>query len=120
MPKIKKPITTYGTSNDSDYCAKNIEYSENRSKYNLFHKNKNLCEINISVPGKHNVLNSLASIALGMEIDVPLNLLKKGIESYAGVRRRFEIKKNKTDIFVVDDGFDSYCPINIFECFLIL
>ena len=103
MPKIKKPITTYGLSNDSDYCAKNIEYSKNKSKYNLLYKNKNLGEININVPGKHNVLNSLASIALGLEIDVPLSQLKKGINSYKGVRRRFEIKKNKTDIFVVDD-----------------
>ena len=103
MPKIKKPITTYGLANDSDYTAKNIEYSKNKSKYNLFYKNKNLGEININVPGKHNVLNSLASIALGMEIDAPLNLIKKGINSYKGVRRRFEIKKNKTDIFVVDD-----------------
>ena len=103
IPKIKKPITTYGLSDGSDYRAKNIEYSKNKSKYNLIYKNKNLGEININVPGKHNVLNSLASIALGMEIDVPLSKLKKGINSYIGVRRRFEIKKNKTDIFVVDD-----------------
>ena len=103
MPQIKKPITTYGFSDNSDYCAKNIEFYENRAKYHLFHKNKDLGEININVPGEHNVLNSLASIALGMEIDVPLELLKKGISNYKGVRRRFEIKTNKTDIFVVDD-----------------
>ena len=103
MPQIKKPITTYGFSDNSDYCAKNIEFYENRAKYHLFYKNKDLGEININVPGEHNVLNSLASIALGMEIDVPLELLKKGISNYKGVRRRFEIKTNKTDIFVVDD-----------------
>ncbi len=103
MPKIKRPITTYGLSDNSDYYAKNIEFSKNRSKYSLFHKNKDLGEININVPGKHNVLNSLASIVLGIEIDAPLDQLKKGINSYTGVRRRFEIKKNKTDIFVVDD-----------------
>ncbi|MBI04382.1 MAG: UDP-N-acetylmuramate--L-alanine ligase [Pelagibacteraceae bacterium] len=103
MPKIKKPTTTYGLSDNADYRAKNIEYARNKSKYSLFHKNKDLGEIKINVPGKHNVLNSLASIALGLEIDTPLELLKKGINSYTGVRRRFEIKKNKTDILVVDD-----------------
>ena len=103
MPKIKKPVTTYGLSEGSDYFAKNIKYAQNRSRYNLFHKNIDLGEININVPGEHNVLNSLASITLGLEIDVPLDLLKKGINSYTGVRRRFEIKENKTDIFVVDD-----------------
>ena len=103
MPKIKKPITTYGLSDGSDYQAKNIEYFENKSQYNLLYKNKDLGLVKINVPGEHNVLNSLASIALGMEIKVPLNLIKKGINSYKGVRRRFEIKKNKTNIFVVDD-----------------
>jgi|TARA_B100000287_G_scaffold418793_1_gene456225 UDP-N-acetylmuramate--alanine ligase len=103
MPKINSPTTTYGLNKNSDYRAKNIEYSENRSKYNLLYKNKDLGKIKINVPGEHNVLNSLASIALGLELDVPLDQLKKGINSYKGVRRRFEIKKNKTDIFVVDD-----------------
>ena len=103
MQEIKKPITTYGLSVNSDYCAKNIQYSKNKSKYNLFHKNKDLGEIIINVPGKHNVLNSLASITLGMELDVPLGQLKSGINSYTGVRRRFEIKNNKTGILVVDD-----------------
>ena len=42
-------------------------------------------------------------MALGMEIDTPLDQLIKGINSYTGVRRRFEIKENKTDIFLVDD-----------------
>jgi UDP-N-acetylmuramate-alanine ligase len=103
MPKIKKPIITYGESKKADYRAKNINYSKNKSKYDLFYKNKNIGEIRINVPGKHNVLNSLAAIALGMEINVPINNLKRGINSYKGVRRRFEIKKNKTDIILVDD-----------------
>ena len=63
---------------------KTLNISKNRSKYNLFHKNNDLGEININVPGEHNVLNSLASIALGMEINV-LNQIKEGINSYKGV-----------------------------------
>ena len=103
MPKIKKPVITYGLSKEADYRAGNIHYTKNESKYNLFYKNKDLGEIKINVPGKHNVLNSLASIALGLEINVPLNSIKKGINSYKGVRRRFEIKRNKTAVIIVDD-----------------
>ena len=103
MPKIKKPVVTYGLSDNADYRAKNINYNKNKSEYNLFHKQKNLGIININVPGKHNVLNSLAAIALGIEIDIPLEQLKNGINSYKGVRRRFEEKKNNRDVFVVDD-----------------
>ena len=103
MPKIIKPIKTYGLSDNADYCAKNIKYNENKSEYTLFHKKNNLGKININVPGKHNILNSLAAITLGIELDIPLEKVKSGIKSYKGVRRRFEIKKNDQDVLVIDD-----------------
>ena len=103
MPKIIKPIKTYGLSDYADFCAKNIKYNENKSEYTLFHKKNNLGKININVPGKHNILNSLAAITLGIELDIPLEKVKSGIKSYKGVRRRFEIKKNDQDVLVIDD-----------------
>jgi UDP-N-acetylmuramate--alanine ligase len=103
MPKIKKPIKTYGLSDYADFCAKNIKYNENKSEYTLFHKKNNLGKININVPGEHNILNSLAAITLGIELDIPLEKVKSGIKSYKGVRRRFEIKKNDQDVLVIDD-----------------
>ena len=103
MPKIRKPIKTYGLSDYADFCAKNIKYNENKSEYTLFHKKNNLGKININVPGKHNILNSLAAITLGIELDIPLEKVKSGIKSYKGVRRRFEIKKNDQDVLVIDD-----------------
>ena len=103
IDKIKKPIVTYGLSDNADFYAKNIKYNQNNSHYTLFHKQKNLGKIKIKVPGKHNVLNSLAAIALGMEINIPIDKLKNGINEYTGVRRRFEIKKNKHNVIIVDD-----------------
>ena len=101
--KIKKPLVTYGLSENADFCAKNIIYNKNKSEYTLFHKQKNIGKIQIQVPGKHNVLNSLAAIALGIEIDLPIKKLKNGINNYRGVRRRFELKKNKHGVILVDD-----------------
>ena len=103
MPKIIKPIKTYGLSDYADFCAKNIKYNENKSEYTLFHKKNNLGKININVPGEHNILNSLAAITLGIELDIPLEKVRSGIKSYKGVRRRFEIKKNDQDVLVIDD-----------------
>ena len=54
-------------------------------------------------PGDHNVLNSLAAITLAMEMEIPFNLIQKGLSEYQGVRRRFEIKGSVDDIMVVDD-----------------
>ena len=103
IDKIKKPVVTYGLSENADFCAKNIKYDKNNSQYTLFHNHKNLGKIDIKVPGKHNVLNSLAAIALGIEINIPMDKLKNGINNYKGVRRRFEIKNNIHDVIVVDD-----------------
>ena len=101
--KIKKPLVTYGLSKKADYCAQNIIYKKNKSEYTLFHKQKNIGKIKIEVPGEHNVLNSLAAIALGIEIDIPIEKLKNGINNYKGVRRRFELKTNKHKVTLIDD-----------------
>ena len=103
IDKIKKPVVTYGLSENADFYAKNIKYNKSDSEYTLFHKQKNLGKIEIKVPGKHNVLNSLAAIALGIEINIPIDKLKNGINNYTGVRRRFEIKNNNHKVIVVDD-----------------
>ena len=60
-------------------------------------------EIQVNVPGEHNVLNSLAAIVLGLEMGLDFNPIKAGIATYTGVRRRFDIKGINKDIMVVDD-----------------
>ena len=62
-----------------------------------------LGEINLNVPGEHNVMNSLAAVTLGLEMGLSFNEIQKGIQSYSGVRRRFEIKGIHNNIMVVDD-----------------
>ena len=100
---IKKPIVTYGTSPLADFRAVNIKYKAGKSFYNLVHNEKDFGQIIINAPGNHNVLNSLSAIALGLELNIHFEKLKSGIKNYKGVRRRFDIKENNSDIMVVDD-----------------
>ena len=100
---IKKPIVTYGTVSNADFRADNIIFNQNCSEYDLLHNEKKLGKIKINVPGKHNVLNSLAAISLGIELGVSIDILKNSINDYNGVRRRFDIKSNSSQIMVVDD-----------------
>ena len=100
---IKKPIVTYGTSPLADFRAVNIKYKAGKSFYNLVHNEKDFGQIIINAPGNHNVLNSLSAIALGLELNIHFDKLKSGIKNYKGVRRRFDIKENNSDIMVVDD-----------------
>ena len=100
---IKKPIVTYGTSPLADFRAINIKYKTGKSFYNLVYNEKDFGQIIINAPGNHNVLNSLSAIALGIELNIPFDKLKSGINNYIGVRRRFDIKENNSEIMVVDD-----------------
>ena len=100
---IKKPIVTYGTSTNADFRAVNIKYKAGKSFYNLVHNEIDFGQVIINAPGNHNVLNSLSAIALGIELNIPFDKLKSGINNYSGVRRRFDIKENNSDIMVVDD-----------------
>jgi len=100
---IYRPITTYGMSSQADYRAENIQFKNNFTTYSAYYHNNELGQINLNVPGLHSVLNSLSAIAVGMEMEIPFNIIKKGLIEYEGVRRRFEIKGVVNDIMVIDD-----------------
>ena len=64
ISKIERPMTTYGRSRDAAYRAENLRFDENSSTYSVFRAEENLGEIQLNVPGEHNVLNSLAAVVL--------------------------------------------------------
>ena len=103
LKKIKRPITTYGLSKKSTFSASKISYNETITTYILNHDGEECINIKLNVPGKHNVLNSLAAIAVGFELGLDLDVIADGIHSFTGVRRRFEIKGITQEIMVVDD-----------------
>ena len=100
---VKRPITTYGLSLQAEISAKNIKYHKQNSSYSLYKNNKKMGNVSLKVPGRHNVLNSLAAASIGFEMGLNIESIIKGLKSYGGVRRRFEIKGTINDIMVVDD-----------------
>ncbi len=103
IPEIKRPVITYGLSNHANIRAANICYNESQTVYTLWEHEHENGRIALNVPGEHNVVNSLAAIALGMEMGLKIDTIAAGLEAYNGVRRRFEIKGISNDIMVVDD-----------------
>ena len=104
LPKIKRPFITFGTDEKAEVRATNLIFNNNHSSFDLLVNNKILEEINIQVPGKHNITNALGAISLALELEIPINKIKAGLSSYNGVRRRFEIKfVLKNDIMIIDD-----------------
>ena len=101
---IKRPMITFGTNKKADIRADNIKYSKSSSAFDLYYNNKKLSQINLNIPGKHNVLNALAAISIALKLDINLELIKKTLKNYSGVRRRFEIKYTTVNnIRIIDD-----------------
>mgnify|MGYP001018054825 FL=1 len=84
--------------------AKNINYDfEGKAEFDLYVEDKYTGKIKLSVYGEHNILNALAAIATGMALDISLEDIKRGLEGYGGVHRRFEIKGTVKGLTVIDD-----------------
>lgn len=103
LPKINKPHMTYGFSPQATLQARNPQFSNFGSNYEVWQGEKKLGEARCNVPGKHNVLNSLAAIATGMEIGLTFEQASTGLAQFKGVRRRFELKGEAGGVKVFDD-----------------
>ncbi len=103
MPRIKKRVISYGLNPQADVQAIDIEFKERFSSYTLIYRGQNYGRISLKVPGLHNVKNSLAAVAVGMELGIDFEKIKKAIERFGGVYRRFELRAQVDNIIVVDD-----------------
>jgi UDP-N-acetylmuramate--alanine ligase len=103
MPKIKKKIVTYGLNGQADLQAVDIVHRQNMTRFTVLRDGKELGEIELQIPGDHNVQNALAATAVGLELHVPFSKVKTGIEKFTGVFRRWEVKAELDGITVIDD-----------------
>jgi len=103
LPRIKRRYVTYGFSTQADITADAINLSGMNSCYRLKIRGQEMGPIKLRVPGRHNALNSLAAVGVGLELGISLEDINAGLESYSGVDRRFQVKGDHGGILVVDD-----------------
>lgn len=103
MPRIERRILTYGLTPQAEIRGADPVFHEQQTQFKVFHHGKNLGKIRLQLPGLHNVKNALAAVAVGVELEIPFTQIKKGLENFTGVHRRFEIKANIQDVLIVDD-----------------
>lgn len=90
--------------NDADFTAKNIEFDKNGyPSFDVFHNGESLTRITLSVNGKHNIYNALCAFACGYDLGFNIDLIKKGLLSFGGTKRRFEKKGEVFGFTIVDD-----------------
>lgn len=103
LPRIQKRYTTYGLSTQADFQARDVVFEGLKSRFSVFHQSNRLGEMTLNLPGRHNVLNAMASVAVGVELDIPFDVIKSALENLAGVQRRLEIKGEANGVMVLDD-----------------
>ncbi len=96
-------FTTYGFGSENDWVARNIQLDAMGSSYDCFHKGKLVGRFSLTIPGKHNVLNSVAIVALGHALKIDLAVIQETLRTFQGVKRRFERKGEVGGVLVVDD-----------------
>ena len=102
----KANVITYGINNKNvDFYADNITFNEDGfPSFDVYHNNNKLEHFSLCVPGKHNVLNSLACIALSYNYSIDIPYIKSALKKFTGAHRRFEyIGKMNNNVSVYDD-----------------
>ncbi|HEV2431785.1 MAG TPA: UDP-N-acetylmuramate--L-alanine ligase [Burkholderiales bacterium] len=90
LPQVTKPVLTYGTSDDASVRAEAIAHDGGRMKFRARRQGAKSLDVVLNLPGKHNVLNALAAIAVGTELQVRDESIQKALEEFHGVGRRFQ------------------------------
>ena len=103
LPQITKRVITYGLTRQAEVYAENLEFENGISRFDTFRAGELLGAVELSQPGLHNVYNSLASICVGLELEIDFSVIADALGSFAGVQRRLELKGEAAGITVVDD-----------------
>src|SRR5918992_618660 len=104
IPNVARRRITYGLSAQADISAHDINYDQSfGSSFTVLSGVNALGRVSLRVPGKHNVYNSLAAIAVALELDVPFDTIAHALKEFTGADRRFQFKGDEKGVTVVDD-----------------
>ena len=103
MVNYEKRYLSYGFSEDADIRAEDITIKGESKSFDILFKGENLGRVELHLPGRHNVLNALAAVGVGLELGVPFEAIQRGLESFAGVERRFQFKGERDGVTIIDD-----------------
>jgi len=103
LPAVTRRVVTYGFSSQADLVASDLETSGWSVRFQVRRREEKLGEIHLSLPGRHNVLNALAAIAVALELEVPFAVAAEALGAFRGIERRFELRGEVGGVRIVDD-----------------
>ncbi len=103
LPRLRRRVVTYGLEPGADLTAEAIELTPQGATFEVRVKGQRLERFVLRAPGRHNVQNALAAVAVGLELDLNAEHIRAGLEHFRGADRRFQIKGEWGGVTVVDD-----------------
>ena len=103
LPRVRRRTITYGFSSQADLCIVDARCSPFVSEFDLRFREEDLGVFTVRVPGRHNILNAAAAVAVALELEVPVEKIREGLKTYTGVDRRFQLRGEARGVKVIDD-----------------
>jgi UDP-N-acetylmuramate--alanine ligase len=103
LPRVTKRSLLYGTGPEAQVRATAVELAPHGSRFRAHAFGAELGEVELRIPGRHNVLNALAALAVGLEVQVGFAHAAAALAAFGGVGRRFETRGEAAGVRVVDD-----------------
>ncbi len=103
VPRMTRRTTTYGFASQADLVASNLRSEAPGTRFEVRRRGERLGEVRLRLPGRHNVLNALATVAVAEEQGVPFATTADALGAFLGIERRFEDKGSAAGVRVVDD-----------------
>ena len=108
LPQVTKPVLTYGTSDDASVRAESLVHDGARMKFRALRQGAKALDVVLNLPGRHNVLNALAAIAVGTELQVRDESIQKALREFKGVGRRFQSYGKVEGLFTLIDDYGHH------------
>ena len=103
IPRIDRRMISYGFTPQAKVRAVDAKQGAMKSSFTVYYEEKELGRVSIKAPGEHNIRNALASIAIGLELEMDFESIKNGLKKYTGIFRRFQVKYEDEDLLIIDD-----------------
>ncbi|WP_405082204.1 UDP-N-acetylmuramate--L-alanine ligase [Paenibacillus chitinolyticus] len=103
LPQIKSETLTYAIDREADYVATDIELGDRKVSFSVRRGGETLGKVRLSVPGRHNVYNAMATLITCLEAGLTFDQIAEAIEEFRGAKRRFQVLGEVNDILVIDD-----------------
>ena len=101
--KVDRKYISYALDHDADYMAKDIKIDGPHTSFTVIYKGEVLGDVALNIPGKHNVLNALATIAVCHHMGLSIEEITEGFKVFSGTKRRFQTKFRNENVWIVDD-----------------